>query len=267
MGLVTSSLVVEIGDYPVRLSAADPHLLGSVRERYTGFVTETPSATPFNLTLQVVPNRISNTEAVHVTCSDGCWRFERDMFHAEWFPETGCGSVLQVGAYATSIDSVLRILHTLLLAPRGGFLLHAASAVRNGSAFVFSGVSGIGKTTISRLAPPDVTLLTDEMSYIRPRGDGYQAFGTPFAGDLGRNGANISAPLKEIHMLARGSRNKRELLPPSKAAAALLRNVLFFAVDPEYVRMVFEAACQVASSIPVYRLTFLPTAEVWEMIS
>jgi hypothetical protein len=45
--------------------------------------------------------------------------------------------------------------------------VHAASAVRNGRAFVFAGISGTGKTTISRLAPPDVTLLTDEISYVR----------------------------------------------------------------------------------------------------
>jgi ABC-type multidrug transport system ATPase subunit len=55
-----------------------------------------------------------------------------------------------------SLDSVLRILHTLLLAREGGFLLHASSAIRNGSAFLFSGVSGAGKTTMARLAPPDV---------------------------------------------------------------------------------------------------------------
>jgi hypothetical protein len=261
------SLVVEIGKYPVRLSADDPGLLESVCARYRGFVTDTPSIAPFDFAIEVVPDALPGNDEIRVTCSDGCWRFERDMFQAEWFPESGRGSVRQAGPFATSIDSVLRILHTLLLAPRGGFLLHAASAVRNGSAFVFSGVSGSGKTTISRLAPPDVTLLTDEMSYIRPQEGGYQAYGTPFAGDLGRNGANISAPLREINMLARGPRNKRERLSTPKAAAALLRNVLFFAVDPEYVRLVFEAACQVASSIPVYRLTFVPTAEVWEMIS
>ena len=49
---------------------------------------------------------------------------------------------------------------------QGGFLVHAASAVRNGRAFVFAGVSGHGKTTLARLAPPDVTLLTDEISYV-----------------------------------------------------------------------------------------------------
>jgi ABC-type iron transport system FetAB ATPase subunit len=72
---------------------------------------------------------------------------------------------------------VLRILHTLLLAAEGGFLVHAASAVRNGRAFLFAGLSGAGKTTIAGLAPPDATLLTDEISYVRKLDDHYYAFG------------------------------------------------------------------------------------------
>ena len=78
-----------------------------------------------------------------------------------------------------SLDSVLRILHSLILAERGGFLLHAASAICNGGAFLFSGVSGAGKTTMTKLAPPDVTLLTDEISYLRPNGSGIRRSALP----------------------------------------------------------------------------------------
>ena len=35
--------------------------------------------------------------------------------------------------------SVLRIVHTLVLAREGGYLVHASSAVRNGKAFLFAG--------------------------------------------------------------------------------------------------------------------------------
>ncbi len=90
----------------------------------------------------------------------------RGDFRAHWDPSAGRGHIRQ-SANPYSIDSVLRIVHTLILAREGGFLLHSAGAIRNGRAFLFSGVSGAGKTTISRLAPPDVTLLTDEVSYIR----------------------------------------------------------------------------------------------------
>ncbi len=260
------SIVIEIGEFPVEFCAADTAFLETLRERYAGFTTSSPSVSPIRFSVEISPDPFPGGERIQMSRSDGCWQFGRDSFHAQWFPEKACGSIRQA-AGITPIDNVLRVLHTLLLVRRGGFLLHAASAVRNGKAFLFSGVSGAGKTTLSRLAPPDVTLLTDEMSYISPDRGVYRAFGTPFAGDLGINGVDISAPLAEINMLAQGPRNTRELLPPSKALSALLRNVLFLAEDPEYVRLAFEAAYRAVSTLPVYRLTFVPTKEVWEMIS
>jgi hypothetical protein len=114
----------------------------------------------------------------------GRWIMERGDFRAEWDPQCRRGWVRQ-SANPYAIDGVLRILHSLILAREGGFLVHAASAVRNGRAFVFAGASGAGKTTLMRLAPPDVTLLTDEISYVRQvsgvrcqvSGDGSQALG------------------------------------------------------------------------------------------
>ena len=136
------------------------------------------------------------------------WQLERGDFHADWDPVTRRGCVRQsVNPY--SIDSVLRIVHTLMLATsRTGFLLHAASAVRNGQAFLFSGVSGAGKTTISRLAPPDATLLTDELSYLRREAAGDYAYGTPFAGELAKVGENVKAPLAAVFLLAQGPANR-----------------------------------------------------------
>ncbi|MGO9305608.1 MAG: hypothetical protein ACLP3R_18250, partial [Candidatus Korobacteraceae bacterium] len=184
----------------------------------------------------------------------------------EWDPATGRGSIRQ-SANPYSIDSALRILHSLILARQGGLLVHAASAVRNGRAFLFAGVSGAGKTTISRLAPADVTLLTDEISYLRRNGHGYLAHGTPFAGELAKVGENVQAPLAALYLLRQGPENAIEPVSTGDAARSLLENVLFFAHDPELVSMVFESACNLVRQVPVYRLTFVPDARVWELIA
>ena len=135
---------------------------------------------------------------------NGRWRLERGDFRAEWDPAARQGRIRQ-SANPYSIDTVLRIVHTLVLAREGGFLLHAASAVRNGRAFVFAGASGAGKTTLARLAPADADLLSDEISYVRRETGGYYAYGTPFAGELARAGENLRAPLESVYLLAQGS--------------------------------------------------------------
>jgi len=134
----------------------------------------------FRLHVELLPPGImSDAEDARVRLQNGRWVMERGDFRAECDPERRRGWVRQ-SANPYSIDAVMRMLHSLLLARDGGFLVHAASAIRNGRAFLFAGVSGAGKTTISRLAPPDVVLLTDEISYVRRgvQGTGNRAQGT-----------------------------------------------------------------------------------------
>ena len=182
-------------------------------------------------------------KAVEVRLQDGEWLLQRGDFRARWNARTGRGHIRQSrNPYA--IDSVLRIVHTLILARQGGFLVHAASAIRGGRAFLFAGVSGAGKTTISCLAPPDVTLLTDEISYVRREGGEYRACGTPFAGELARLGENQSAPLSALFLLGQGPETRIEPVADSDAIRSLLRNILFFAEDAELVRLVFQSACE-----------------------
>ena len=104
---------------------------------------------------------------------EGLWRIERGDFRAELDTRERRGRIRQT-ANPYSIDTLLRIVHTLALAPQGGLLLHAASVVRRGRALVFAGASGAGKTTLSRLAPNGTAVLTDEVSYVRRDGEGYR---------------------------------------------------------------------------------------------
>jgi hypothetical protein len=208
----------------------------------------------------------SADDRLRVSRERGVWTLERGDFRAEWDPVSRRGRIRQApNPYA--IDSVLRIVHTLILAAnRSGVLLHAASAVRDGRAFCFAGVSGAGKTTLTRLAPAGIALLTDEISYVRREVDGYRAYGTPFAGELTRSGENVHAPLAVVYLLAQGPLNRIDELPRAVAVRGLLRHVLCFAEDADLVHRVFHAACDLVEHVPVRRLTFAPDARVWELI-
>ncbi|MGA8224855.1 MAG: hypothetical protein WB780_24645 [Candidatus Acidiferrales bacterium] len=258
-------VTVEIGGIPILLKSNDADFRAMIEQRYAGFLN--PSAQPaneFRIHLYPPP-AISPDEDAHVSRHDSIWRFQRGDFRAEWDAKSRRGHVHQ-SANPYAIDTVLRITHSLVLAAKSGFLVHAASAVRNGRAFLFAGASGAGKTTMASLAPKDALLLTDEISYVRRQEAGYIAFGTPFTGELAKSGENISAPVAALYLLAKGPKNSIEPVARTEAARALLSNILFFAEDPEFVELVFQSACEFVGLVPVFRLTFVPDARVWEMI-
>jgi hypothetical protein len=256
---------IGIGGLVVRLTCADRSFLESLETRYRGFIGnwEHPDF-EFQVELHDVSENVPD-EDVTVSRKGALWLMRRGDFRAEWNPDARTGRIRQ-SANPYSLDSVLRIVHTLVLAKEGGRLMHASSAVCKGRAVLFSGVSGVGKTTMSRLAPPDVQLLTDEMSFVRREENGYFAFGTPFAGDLAKPGDNIRAPLRSIYLLRQGPENRIEELPMAERVRGILANTLFFAQDPELVQAVFASAVDLAAKVPVRRLTFLPDARVWDLI-
>jgi hypothetical protein len=264
-------IAVEIGNVPILLRTPNAGFRDRLASHYAGFLGDASNPKiEFDVDLITAPDEISRDNAdseddVQVSVKNGEWCFRRDDFVAQWDPRVRHGRVRQPNnLYST--DAVLRIMHTLILARQGGFLLHAASGIRNGRAFVFSGVSGAGKTTISRLAPPDVCLLTDEISYIRRDGEGYVACGTPFSGELERPGANCASPINSLFLLAKGRENRIDPLANSESLRRLLRNVLFFAKDTELVNNVFRSAWEFVQRVPVQQLTFVPDARVWNMI-
>lgn len=263
---VAQEIVIEIGGVAIQVRSDSPEFLEMLEARYSGFLR--PEARPaFEFDVELVaPRKITGHVDVAVRFESGRWLIERGDLRAEWDPAGGRGRIVQ-SANPYAIDTALRIIHTLILARRGGLLMHAASTIRNGKAFLFLGVSGSGKTTISRLAPADASVLTDEISYLTRNGHGYIAHGTPFTGELAKVGENVSAPLAGLYLLQKGTENAIAPVRGSAAVRNLMENVLFFAHDPKLVSMVFDSACELVCRVPVYQLTFVPDQRVWELIA
>jgi len=257
-------VMVEIGGIPIFLRSSNPEFCSMIEQRYAGFVNPLASA-EYEFEIDLNPPSEPSDEDARVSKRGNLWFFDRGDFHAEWDSRTRRGWVRQApNPYA--IDTVLRIAHSLVLAEEGGFLLHAASAVRHGRSFIFTGVSGAGKTTISRVAPSDVAVLTDEISYIRRRPGGYHAYGTPFAGELARVGENLSAPFGAVYFLEKGPVNAIKPIDDRRAARALLRNILFFSHDEQLVKRVFDSAFEFISCVTTARLVFTPDERAWRLI-
>jgi hypothetical protein len=258
-------LAVDIGGFVFHYVAADSGLQSMLRERYRNFLTDgaTPAAT---LLLDVTGTPVSDQADLEVTPIDARWRISRGDFVAEWHPATRTARVRQSrNPYST--DSVTRIICSFLLAGAPGFLLHASSLVWRDRAYVFCGPSGAGKTTMTRIAPKEARLLTDEISCLRKTNGVWHALGTPFAGELAISGDRISAPVAGVFRLQHAPDHRVEMLPTVEAVRAIMRNVLVFGHEPDLHARALDAVFDLASAVPTARLNFLPEPSVWAHIA
>jgi hypothetical protein len=259
-------MIVEIAGVPARLRAVDEPLRALLLDRYRNFLTA--EATPtvrLDVEVDEDEDRLTARD-LEVSRQGAVWRMVRGDFEAEWDGSTGRGRVRQTrNPYST--DSVLRIIHSLLLAAEHGFLIHASSLILDGRAYLFTGPSGAGKTTMAQFAPPQAVLLSDEISCVRLTPDGWRACGTPFAGELGLSGERASAPIAAIYQLAQGPAHRIDALTPAAAVQVLLRNVLFFVRDPVREARLLDTVCQLVPAITVARLTFRRDPGAWMAIA
>jgi len=242
---------LSIGCVPLRLRTSDMQLFRAASSRYSAFAAA--AAQPIRITL----NESSRFESEPAEFG---FEFEGAALHAS-SRETRFDGVRN--EYA--LDSLLRVLLSWKLAGRHGFLLHAATVVRGGKAYVFTGRSGAGKSTMASLSPAG-TVLTDEISLLRFKDGEWRAYGTPFWGEFRGAGSNSSAPIRGLFRLVQAAENRATPLRPLEMLRALLPNVLFFSAESEANRRLLEILSHVADSISGYELAFRKDPAFWEVL-
>ena len=81
-----------------------------------------------------------------------------------------------------AVENILRVATAWLAASRGGALMHSASIVKEGRAYLFFGQSGAGKSTISALSRRG-EVVSDDLTLILPDAHGHpEVVGAPFRG-------------------------------------------------------------------------------------
>ncbi len=121
----------------------------------------------------------------------------------------------------------------------------------------FVGRSGAGKSTLAGLlaGAGAGVLLTDDRLVLRPEGQGFRAWGSPWHGTAGAS-ANTSGPLRAVYLLEQAARAERLPLGPGEAAMHLAANCFRAAWPPEGAHHLLESCARVAERLPCYRLRF-----------
>lgn len=168
----------------------------------------------------------------------------------------GCGG-LTMDPVRYPIDQIVVSYAALA---RGAVLVHAAGVITmQGRGYVFPGVSGAGKTTLSRLFmhATKCEILSDDRMIVEPRKNSASpiAWGTPWAGDA-QIGRNRCTEVSGVLFPLKGAPAKLTRLTPFQAFAKLLpvSSVLWY--EKSMAERGLEVLEGIASSVAFYDFTY-----------
>ena len=138
-----------------------------------------------------------------------------------------------------------------------GMVLHSSAIEYNGKAYLFSGPSGMGKSTHTRLWQSlygdAVQVFNDDKPALRRLEDGWFAYGTPWCGKDGIN-QNKKVPLGGICFLKRGEENKIRRLDSKEAMQNILWQTTRKLKDPKKMMALLDLVDKLVREIPIFEL-------------
>ena len=142
------------------------------------------------------------------------------------------------------------------LLTHGGMMLHSSAVGVGGKAYIFSGNSGVGKSTHTanwlKLLGDEAFILNDDKPALRLIEDRFFAYGTPWSGkhDISRN---VGLPVAGIAFIERAAVNSIERIPTFEAAGPLLAQTTRH-IRAERMNILLELVSRLIADVPIYRL-------------
>ena len=142
-----------------------------------------------------------------------------------------------------------------------GLMLHASAVALDGKAYLFSGPSGRGKSTHTRLWQQTfgsaAQVFNDDKPALRKIADKWYAYGTPWCGKDGIN-QNVKVPLAGICFLKQSSRNAIRRISDFEAIQKIISQTRRKFSLEESVDLMLENVEGLVRDIPVFELENQP---------
>jgi len=151
------------------------------------------------------------------------------------------------------------LLLYFLFSQGGDIMIHSSGVVSGGRGWIFTGRSGSGKTTMARIFDgAGDRVIHDDRLVLRREGSGWVMHNTP----VYRNDEPRSALLEHLWIIRHGTANVSEPVSGAEAVAMILANCIQQNWDREAAARLAAAADDLAASVKVSRLSFLPEASI-----
>lgn len=140
---------------------------------------------------------------------------------------------------------------------KNGFVFHSSALSFDGKGYLFTAVSGTGKSTHTALWRREfgdrVVMINDDKPIIRLENGSFFVYGTPWCGKEGIN-SNIRVPLHAIALLGRGRENVIERVTVPSQVFARLFNQTYRPGDALNTGRLLDLFARLLDTVPVYDL-------------
>jgi hypothetical protein len=191
---------------------------------------------------------------------------------AGWFESKGrSGEILLArGSYEPelrALENFMRCAVAWCAAERGGALVHAASAVREGRGYLFFGESGAGKSTLSAVNTR-ARVVSDDLSLVLPRaGGGLDLVGSPFRGTYEAGESVLGRfPLAAGFRIVKDVKAEVRAAPRAVAFGQLVGNLTFVAEAFKQRPDLFASIEAAFANVPLLHLHFKKDDSYWDAI-
>lgn len=145
----------------------------------------------------------------------------------------------------------------------GDIMIHASGIDHSGHGYLFSGVSGKGKTTLAQLWDgAGGKVIHDDRLIIRKVARTYRIFNTP----VYNNDEPATSLLTRIYIIEHGTENKMIPVKGAAAVSLVMANCIQHNWSPEIIARLMGTVSIMCSSIPVVKLFFRPDRSIIDFI-
>lgn len=154
------------------------------------------------------------------------------------------------------------VMHYMTLTSEA-VMMHASCTYDGEKARLFSGFSGAGKSTMSKLwADAGNRIINDDRLIIRKRGNGYIVYNTPmYYRDMPKE-----APLNSIYLISHSPENKAKRLNGAMAISKVMAFCIQNNFDKQFIQSRLSFFSELCMQIPVFELGFVPDESVIHFI-
>lgn len=268
------TICITLAGRTIRLESPAPVQIG---EALREFCIPMPPQTDGRITLEVVPRLPEPKGGIRV---DGlCFETNSRIYRSD---DAGVNALVEY-APERQIRVLLRedfadmglrghvLLNLLcleqLLLELDALMLHASFVRFEGRGILFSGPSGIGKSTQARLWETfrGAQTLNGDRAAICCADGQWRAYGLPLAGSS-RIFRNESAPIGAIVVLRQAPRNHIRPMSPAEAIRALLPEFSIHRWDREFLDRALGFSTALLTAVPVYLLECTPDEKAVQLL-